>query len=501
MRISTWTFFSGCLMLAPAAWGQGSPPTDTDSVAEVDTYNTTNVTQQANTYQVELKARMQGGAYLFDQTYNVAFTDPSIAAAIAQAKNVLTNAGAVSFTGPTQLSSNQSLVSSVINTVQTGSQLTNTLVQTTAYLGPQTISILQHGICPSLAVAERAASGNGCSLPGTPFAIAAGGEDIDTLEINLVAISQTTTTTNTYLTAQVYEIDGFTSSFSPCDINQDGKINVLDAQGMINEALGDSSPANDLNGDGVVNVVDIQIVMNAAIGLGCSASGAQTDTASLPTITAVRNAASFQSGPISPGEVVTLSGTGFGSGGVEVLFDGTPAPLTYVSATQINCVAPYEVSGRARSEIQVRYRDGESPPFPLDTAAANPAIFTADGSGSGPAAALNEDDSDNSPTNPAAKGSTVILFLTGEGQTSPPGVTGKLTAMSDRPPQPLLPVAVLIGGQPASVTFYGEAPGVISGVMQLSVRIPLNAPPGEIPASISVGGNDSQSGVTISVRL
>jgi hypothetical protein len=114
----------------------------TDSVAEVDTYNTTSVTQQVNTYQVELKARMQGGAYLFDQTYSVAFTDPSIAAAIVQAKNLLTNAGAVSLTGPTQLSSNQSLVSSLINTVQTGTQTTNALVQTTAYIGPQTISIL-----------------------------------------------------------------------------------------------------------------------------------------------------------------------------------------------------------------------------------------------------------------------------------------------------------------------------------------------------------------------
>jgi uncharacterized protein (TIGR03437 family) len=64
----------------------------------------------------------------------------------------------------------------------------------------------------------------------------------------------------------------------------------------------------------------------------------------------------------------------------------------------------------------------------------------------------------------------------------------------------VLPVAVLIGGQPASVVFYGEAPGVISGVMQLNVQIPSNIPSGEIPVSVSVGGNSSQSGVTVSVR-
>jgi uncharacterized protein (TIGR03437 family) len=94
----------------------------------------------------------------------------------------------------------------------------------------------------------------------------------------------------------------------------------------------------------------------------------------------------------------------------------------------------------------------------------------------------------------------VVFFVTAEGQTWPQGVTGKITAMSDRTPQPVLPVAVLIGGQPASVTFHGEAPGVISGVMQLSVRIPSNVPAGDLPVSVSVGGNSSQSGVTVSVR-
>jgi uncharacterized protein (TIGR03437 family) len=141
-----------------------------------------------------------------------------------------------------------------------------------------------------------------------------------------------------------------------------------------------------------------------------------------------------------------------------------------------------------------------STPFRVETAPANPGIFTADGSGSGAIAALNEDQRNNSPANPAARGSTVVLFVTGEGQTSPSGVTGKVTAMSDRTPEPLLPLAVFIGGQPAAVTFYGEAPGVISGVMQLSVRVPSNVPPGDLPISVSVGGTSSQGGVTVSVR-
>jgi hypothetical protein len=60
------------------------------------------------------------------------------------------------------------------------------------------------------------------------------------------------------------------SPFSACDVNQDGKTNVLDVQKTINEGLGKLQAANDLNADGVVNVVDIQIVINAVLNLGCS---------------------------------------------------------------------------------------------------------------------------------------------------------------------------------------------------------------------------------------
>jgi uncharacterized protein (TIGR03437 family) len=239
------------------------------------------------------------------------------------------------------------------------------------------------------------------------------------------------------------------------------------------------------------------------------------------TINSVVNAASFLSGPASPGEIVTITGADIGPttpatltldqtgkvatslGGVQVLFSGTAAPLTYVSASQINCVVPYEIQGLLSPYVQVSYSGQPSPIFPLVPAATAPALFTANGSGSGPVAALNQNNTYNSPSNPAAKGSYVTFYLTGEGQTSPNGVTGKVTTVSPTPPltpQPLLAVAVLINGQPATVAFYGEAPGLVSGVMQLDVQIPANAPSGNLPLQVSVGGNSSQSGVTISVQ-
>ena len=94
--------------------------------------------------------------------------------------------------------------------------------------------------------------------------------------------------------------------------------------------------------------------------------------------------------------------------------------------------------------------------------------------------------------------------MTGEGQTSPAGVNGSVTTVSlPAPrftPQPLLPVAVLIDGQPAAISFAGEAPGIVAGVLQVNVQIPPGARSGDLSLIVSIGGNSSQNGVTVSVR-
>jgi uncharacterized protein (TIGR03437 family) len=356
--------------------------------------------------------------------------------------------------------------------------------------------------------------------------------------------------------------ESVTATFSNCDILHEGVTNVADVQSMIKEALGLTSPANDLSEDGIVNALDIQIVINASLNLGCSATGTKTTNLSmlknpallnpatdnrmlkdastgftnhaqtagaaitaptaLPVIATVVSAASLQNGPVSPGEVVSIFGTGLGSfpasagwtlnqagkvatslGGVQVSFNGIDAALIYVSATRINCVVPQGIQGVVSPYVQVTYHGQPSTAFVLTSASAVPALFTSAGLGNGPAAAVNQDGSYNSPTSPAAKGSTVVLFVTGEGQTSPAGVMGKVTALSNAPPvtpHPVLPVRVLIGGQSASVASYGEAPGLASGVVQLAVQIPLNVPSGNLPISVSVGGDSSPTGVTISVQ-
>jgi uncharacterized protein (TIGR03437 family) len=169
----------------------------------------------------------------------------------------------------------------------------------------------------------------------------------------------------------------------------------------------------------------------------------------------------------------------------------------------VNTIVPYEMARISSPSVWIKYQGQTSNAYPLNSTVAAPALFTLNSQGSGPGAILNQDNSVNGPDNPAVKGSIVVVYLTGEGQTSPAGVTGKITAADLPPPQvtptPLLPVGVLIDGRPAKCIYAGEAPG-FAGVMQLNVQVPADARSGDLPIIISIGGNSSQSGVTVSVH-
>jgi uncharacterized protein (TIGR03437 family) len=244
-------------------------------------------------------------------------------------------------------------------------------------------------------------------------------------------------------------------------------------------------------------------------------------TAPLPTITQISNAASYSSGAISPGELITIFGTSLGPatpvgltltstgavstniGNVQVLVNGIACPLIYVSGTQISAVVPYAVAVFQTAQVYVNFLGQTSNAVQESVATTAPGIFTANSSGTGPGAIANQNFSPNSPSNPAALGSVVTLYLTGEGQTSPAGVTGSVTqALASPPytPAPLLPVAVLINNAPAAIQFAGEAPGIVAGVLQVNVVIPAGTPAGAVPVSVSIGGKTTQNGVTVSVQ-
>jgi uncharacterized protein (TIGR03437 family) len=94
--------------------------------------------------------------------------------------------------------------------------------------------------------------------------------------------------------------------------------------------------------------------------------------------------------------------------------------------------------------------------------------------------------------------------MTGEGQTSPGGTTGKVNNVTNvsQLPVPLLHVSATVGGQPALVTFAGEAPGFVSGVSQVNVLIPTTLASGNqtYQIVISVGTYATPNGVSLVVQ-
>lgn len=191
--------------------------------------------------------------------------------------------------------------------------------------------------------------------------------------------------------------------------------------------------------------------------------------------------------PVAPGEIVLIAGRGIGPqdtapgkitaagtvattlGGVTVTFNGVPAPLLWAQANHIEAVAPFELNGLTSAAVQVQYNGQVSNTFTVPVLAQNADILTV----------VNSDWSVNSATNPAAQGSVVAIFLTGLGQTIPPGIDGAVNQL------PLAQLAVVpqitTSSFPATVAYVGAAAYDVSGVSQINIVVGSGnwTPPGE----------------------
>ena len=199
--------------------------------------------------------------------------------------------------------------------------------------------------------------------------------------------------------------------------------------------------------------------------------------------------------PISPGEFVTLYGTGLAKSnqtaappyplslnGVSVLINNKPAPLYFVSPQQINVLVPFGTTGPTAT-IVVQNSNVNSNTVTVPVAATAPGIYTLDQSGSGGGAILHVDYSLVNAAKPAIGGETVLIYLTGLGTVTPAvadGTAGNIntlyTANAD--------VTVYVGGEQATVLFKGLAPGY-PGLYQLNVTLPQFLPAsGNLPLAI-----------------
>ena len=232
------------------------------------------------------------------------------------------------------------------------------------------------------------------------------------------------------------------------------------------------------------------------------------------------NAASFApiTNSIAPLEMVSLFGSGMSSGtaqapslplptnlaGTQVLINGTPAPLVYVSPTYITVLVPAaihpdpgEPDDAPWATFQVVSNGAKSNSVTVRANFAAPGVFTALENGTGDGAVLHADYSPVNAAHPAVPGETVLIYLTGLGPVTPPVPDGAAA-----PASPLSntnsTVYVLFDYEFATVSFAGLAPGY-AGLYQVNAVVPKTPDTGDVSLVIYVEDLSAAEEATIRV--
>jgi uncharacterized protein (TIGR03437 family) len=270
------------------------------------------------------------------------------------------------------------------------------------------------------------------------------------------------------------------------------------------------------------NLVSLTLPQGANNGFYGSQSGAyQFDNLNLTTgqpliavngtTPAVYNAATFETGGIAPNEFLTLMGSGLGPetgvsgsmstrlGGASVLMGGMPAYLTYAQDRQINVLAPFNISGLENTTIQVTYDGLAGNTVTVPVVDSSPGIFTQH-YGPGQAWVSNQDQTFNSASNAAPRGTHVAFWVTGQGRVNTTLADG--VQPSGPPyPTPMLPVSVSLGGVAVpteNILFDGL---IYSGEVQINLLIPADAPTGSaVPLVVAIGAIPSRTDATIAIQ-
>jgi uncharacterized protein (TIGR03437 family) len=211
---------------------------------------------------------------------------------------------------------------------------------------------------------------------------------------------------------------------------------------------------------------------------------------SAPRVLSIVNAASGElSGTVAPGEIISLYGLELGPttpvtatpanglfptslGGVQVLVFGTPIPLLYVSASQINAEMPLGIASGGLTNgiipVQVVNSSEALPDFRLAVVGSNFAVFEDSGS----MAVINQDGTLNKMANPAKLGSVVTIWATGFGATGSQVDGAVATAANNF----CGTCQLTLSNRGTSITetaqYAGSSPGLIDGLMQINFLIP-----------------------------
>jgi uncharacterized protein (TIGR03437 family) len=185
-----------------------------------------------------------------------------------------------------------------------------------------------------------------------------------------------------------------------------------------------------------------------------------------PEVLQILNAASAAPGPIAPGMLLVVRGSGIpatDAAGTVVLINSIPVPILAMDASRIQVQSPFMLATPGEAEFVIVDNGSIRAQITVPAAATAPALYPVD-----PIAAA------------AAPGAVVTFYGTGLG-------------LGD------LPVTATLGGIAAEVVSLDSAPPGFPGLFQISLRVPAAASPGLTAAIVIVGGVPSQTGVNMLV--
>jgi uncharacterized protein (TIGR03437 family) len=216
---------------------------------------------------------------------------------------------------------------------------------------------------------------------------------------------------------------------------------------------------------------------------------------------------------VSDGELATIFGTNLATttvsqptlplptilGGVQVLVNGTAAPLLYVSPTQINFQVPYGTPTGTPVPVIVVLNGISGPAISATFLPAAPAVFTYQRAPGTPGSTLDPvilhtDNTLVTPSDPAEAGQILTIYATGMGPLNNAPANGAAAPLSLLATTIVTPT-VTVGSASATVQFSGLTPGFV-GLWQINIQLPAMLPaasgsPGSLPLVLSLSGASS----------
>jgi uncharacterized protein (TIGR03437 family) len=223
---------------------------------------------------------------------------------------------------------------------------------------------------------------------------------------------------------------------------------------------------------------------------------------------------SYVAGPFAPNSLITIFGDGLSTGARGVLasdivgnllptelnstrvyIDAFPAPLFYVSETQVNLLIPGR-QALGKAELQVVRQGQRGPVVTIDVAAAAPALFINDGY----AIATHADNLVITTEKPARAGELIVIYAAGLGKAQTMPANGELAPYLSRLAETAV-FRVTVGGaavDPARIVYAGLTP-LSAGLYQVNLVLPDSL--GQDPeVRLFVGDAGSPVGVKLAVR-